>query len=64
MGWEYKTIKLSASGLLGGVVDTDCLDSMMNDLGRQGWEMVAAFDTNQVYGHTRDVLVIFKRPRR
>jgi len=64
LNWEYKTIKLAATGfLLGGKVDEVELDSMMNGLGGDGWELAAAFDTNQSYGETRDVVVIFKRPR-
>ena len=59
--WEYKTIKLSATGFLGGKIDETKLDDMMNDLGSQGWELAAAFDTNKSEGETRDVVVIFKR---
>jgi hypothetical protein len=62
MKWEYKTIKLGAKGLLGGKVDEHQLDAEMNSLGRDGWELSAAFDTNQAYGQSRDVVVIFKRP--
>jgi len=62
MKWEYKTLKLRATGLLGGKVDESQLDAMMNDLGCDGWELVAAFDTSEAYGSTRDVVAIFKRP--
>ena len=63
MKWEYKTVKLRAKGFLGGKVDDRQRDAMMNDLGRDRWELAAAFDTNEVYGGTRDVMVIFKRPK-
>ena len=63
MIWEYKTVKLGATGLFGGKVDESKLDALMNDLGRNGWELAAAFDTNQDYGATRDVVAIFKRPK-
>ncbi len=63
MRWEYKTIKLKATGVLGGKTDEVKLDAMMNELGGQGWELAAAFDTNEMYGDTRDVVVIFKRPK-
>ena len=64
MTWEYRTIKLAAEGwFLGGKLDVTKLDQMMNDLGRDGWDLVAAFDTNQVYGNTKDAVLIFKRPR-
>jgi hypothetical protein len=61
--WEYKTMKLATKGFLGGKFDEDTLDAFMNQLGSQGWELVAAFDTNQAYGETRDVVVIFKRAK-
>ena len=63
MKWEYKTIKLRAAGLLGGKVDEAKLDTMMNEMGAAEWELVSAFDTNEGYGNTKDVIVIFKRPR-
>jgi hypothetical protein len=63
MKWEYKTIKVPAKGIMGGLVDEAQLDRMMNELGAQDWELSAAFDTDVSGGGTRDVLVIFKRPR-
>lgn len=63
MKWEYKTIKLRATGFAGGKFDETQLDAMMNDLGRDGWELAAAFDTSEGYGNTRDVVVIFKRAK-
>lgn len=62
MNWEYKTIKLGATGILGGKVNENELDTMMNRLGMQGWELAAALDTNKDFGDTKDVVVIFKRP--
>ena len=59
--WEYKTIKLAATGFLGGKFNETTLDAFMNDLGRQGWELVSALDTNKSWRETRDVVVIFKR---
>jgi len=63
MKWQYKTLKLRATGLLGGKIDESQLDAMMNELGSDGWELAAAFDTNELYGDTRDVVVLFKRPK-
>ena len=62
MKWEYQTLKLRATGLMGGKFDAAQLDRAMNDLGQQGWELVTAFDTNEAYGSPRDVVVLFKRP--
>lgn len=62
MQWEYRTVKLGTRGLLGGIVDTDDFDMYLNELGEQSWELVAAFDTSQSGGQTRDVIAVFKRP--
>jgi hypothetical protein len=63
MNWEYKTIKLATTGFSGGKLDEIKLESIMNSLGEQGWELAAALDTNQGAGSTLDVVVIFKRPK-
>lgn len=63
MIWEYKTVKLRTTGFIGGKLDETKLDATMNQLGREGWELTAAFDTNEAYGSTRDVVVIFKRAK-
>ena len=59
--WEYKMTKMGAGGLLGGKIDESELEFSMNELGSDGWELVAVFDTNQGGGQTRDVFAIFKR---
>ena len=48
---------------MGGKVDMNQLDSSLNDLGKQDWELVSMFDTNMGHGQTRDVIAVFKRPR-
>jgi hypothetical protein len=65
MKWEYKTLKLEhASGWfgLGGNVDEAGIDKEMNRMGKEGWELVSALDTNSSNGATRFVILIFKRP--
>ncbi|WP_159559099.1 DUF4177 domain-containing protein [Alcanivorax sp. S71-1-4] len=60
--WEYKTIKLATTGwFAGGNLDEGKLDEYMNLLGRDGWELVSAFDTSQAYGASRNIVAIFKR---
>ncbi|MFU8826268.1 MAG: DUF4177 domain-containing protein [Brevefilum sp.] len=49
---------------MGGKVDITELEAVMNNLGRDEWELTAALDTNEGYGRTRVVVVLFKRPRR
>ena len=61
--WEYQTIKLNTKGIFGGILDTMTFDGMLNRLGNDGWELVSAFDTNEVYGSSREAIAVFKRPR-
>jgi len=64
MRWEYRTVKINTGGFVGGKVDEAVLDRMMNALGDEGWELVAALDTNAEGGVSRHVLAIFKRQKR
>ena len=62
--WQYKTVMIHATGwFAGGKVDGDIMEERLNGLGSEGWELVSAFDTSKLYGETRDVILIFKRPR-
>ena len=61
--WEYRAIKLEATGFwVQGHIDEAALESEMNRLGSQGWELVSCFDINRGGGGTRDVIAVFKRP--
>src|SRR5690242_6617935 len=61
--WEYKTVKIPAKGwFLGGRLDEVKLDRLLNDLGAEGWELVSILATTQVYGASRDIAAVFKRP--
>lgn len=51
MNWEYKTVKMKAKGVMGGLVDTEELEARLNELGSRGWELVNVFDTSAGYGH-------------
>ncbi|HEX2946674.1 MAG TPA: DUF4177 domain-containing protein [Clostridia bacterium] len=59
--WEYRTIQLEAKGFMGGIVDMSTFQNELNDLGRDGWELVTCFDTNMSYGQTRYIIGVFKR---
>lgn len=62
MNWEYRAIALKATGWIsGGNIDHDRLSSMMNNLGREGWELTSSFVTSEVSGATKEVVVLFKR---
>ncbi|WP_322905859.1 DUF4177 domain-containing protein [Paenibacillus campi] len=59
--WEYKTVKLATGGFLGGKVDEHELESVLNNLGFEGWELVSSFDTAMTQGSSRDIILVFKR---
>ena len=61
--WEYRTIKLETKGMLGGILDTATFDGLLNQLGNEGWELVATFDTSQSFGASREAIAVFKRQR-
>lgn len=63
MNWEYKTIKMKARGVIGGLVDTEELDARLNEMGARGWELVNVFDTSASYGYSRLIIAVFKRPK-
>ena len=62
--FEYKILDLPASGTWTGSVKVDLqqLTTTLNELGRQGWEIVNGMDINRAYGATIDVIIILKRP--
>ncbi|HUR21941.1 MAG TPA: DUF4177 domain-containing protein [Vicinamibacterales bacterium] len=62
--WEYKTIKMETTGFRGGLLDIETFDTRLNELGELGWELVAAFDTNQSHGASREAIAVFKRRKR
>lgn len=59
--WEYRTIKVTTKGFLGGILETQEFDIELNRLGAEGWELISCFDTNQSEGATREVVAVFKR---
>jgi len=42
--FEYKTLKIEPKGFWGTKLDADEIDKILNDLGRQGWELVCMQD--------------------
>ena len=60
--WEYRTVKVAASGWFGPKVDEAQVDERLNGLGMDGWELATAFDTNWGHGATQDIILVFKRP--
>lgn len=61
MKFEYKTIKFETTGFAGGILDVDKFNTKLNELGRDGWELVTCFDTNYSQGGSRFVIAVLKR---
>lgn len=59
--WEYRTIKLPLKGMIGGILETDEFDSLLNREGEQGWELVSCFSTNGGNGYGREAVAVLKR---
>jgi hypothetical protein len=61
--WDYKTIHMETGGWTIPKLDQAPLESQLNELGREGWELVGVVGTNDQGGKTHAVVAIFKRPR-
>ena len=61
--WEYKTEKLKLGDFLGGKINKDTLDQILNEAGAAGWELVSVLATALYQGRTQDVAILFKRPK-
>jgi len=59
--FEYKTQVIDTKGFSGGKIDEEELDSILNAMGRQGWELVRTETTSLTQGATRCILFVFKR---
>jgi hypothetical protein len=61
--WEYQTEKFNAKGWVGASLDLPAIDARLKALGAEGWELASTVATNQAYGQTHEVVLIFKRAR-
>ncbi|AQG78141.1 DUF4177 domain-containing protein [Spirosoma montaniterrae] len=59
--FEYRIIDITAKGWLGGKVDAQDLTDKLNEMGREGWEVVSVVDTEVYGGGSRGLLVTLKR---
>ena len=61
--FEYKVLDVVAGGWWsGGEINHQELADKLNELGRQGWEVVSCTDLNRTNGASRSVIIIMKRP--
>ena len=61
MMWEYKTIKLTLEGVFRKQINPEDFDTSLNQMGREGWELVTILGSAIGFGETNEVVAIFKR---
>ncbi|OME88512.1 MULTISPECIES: DUF4177 domain-containing protein [Paenibacillus] len=59
--WEYKTLKYKTGGFLGGKVNEEEFEDLLNSYGVDGWELISCFDTSVHQGQSRDIIAVMKR---
>ena len=59
--WEYKVIEFDSRGAMGGLIDQEKMELKLNELGKDGWELITAYSTNQGYGSSRKLVYTLKR---
>ena len=59
--FEYKVVVYDTKGFFGGSVEANKLESQLDLLGHDGWEMISCASTNQSYGSSKSIVCIFKR---
>src|SRR5690349_12527243 len=58
---EFETVKVHVKGtFIGGVLEVAAFEVKQDELGRDGWELISAFDTNMVQGASREAIAIFE----
>ena len=66
--WEYRVVAVDANEgqrwfHIGGEIRPEPVAQLLTDQGNDGWELVAAFDTNAGHGSSRNYVFVFKRPK-
>lgn len=60
MRWEYKTIYFSKNTFFSGKPDMEVLQEQLNELGKEGWELVNAAP-HFVLGRGKGLVLILKK---
>ena len=61
--WEYKTILFDTVAFLSGKIDVVGLEKVLNDSGREGWELVNMAPHITRLGKGGGLVLVFKRSR-
>ena len=59
--YEYKTQVIDAKGLWGGKINVGEFNNSLNEMGRDGWELVGTTASNEAAGRTASFICVFKR---
>lgn len=59
MRWEYKTLHFTKRSFFSGAINTESLELQLNDLGREGWELVSLAQVN----HMQGIIAVLKRSK-
>lgn len=60
--WIYKVVEFDPKkSFMGGKVDSQHMETRLNELGRQGWEVISSFTTNEGYGNTKKIVYTLKK---
>ncbi|MCK5817455.1 MAG: DUF4177 domain-containing protein [Candidatus Marinimicrobia bacterium] len=60
--WDYKVVEFGSGGFLGGNINTQKVETQLNELGKLGWELVTSYSTNAGYGATKKLVYTLKKP--
>ena len=61
--WEYKTILFDTVAFLSGKIDVVGLEKVLNDSGREGWELVNLAPHISRLGKGGGLILVLKRSR-
>jgi hypothetical protein len=61
--WEYKTILYDTVAFLSGKIDVVGLEKVLNDSGREGWELVNMAPHLSRLGKGGGLVLVLKRAR-
>ncbi len=59
--FKYRTLVVDAKGLFGGKIDVSGFNNSLNEMGRDGWELVGTTASNEAAGRTVCFICVFKR---
>ncbi len=60
--WKYKVLEFNPTrSLMAARIDKKSIEDELNELGKQGWEVVSGFTTADGHGNTKKIVYTLKR---